>query len=77
LAPVLERPRSAFALFFRATIPISHVSVFDLDVASINLEGLDALAPGLDPSVDAICGGILRDEPFENPRVTPGGSALP
>ncbi|MHC4211129.1 MAG: capsular polysaccharide export protein, LipB/KpsS family, partial [Planctomycetota bacterium] len=76
-APVALARRYAYSLFFRATIPISHVSVFDLDVASINLEGLEALAPGLDPSVDAICGSILRDEPFENPRVTPGGSALP
>jgi hypothetical protein len=46
-APVALARRYAYSLFFRATIPISHVSVFDLDVASINLEGLEALAPGL------------------------------
>jgi hypothetical protein len=76
-SPVALARRYAYALFFRATIPISHVSVFDLDVASINLQDLDALAPGRDRSVDAVCRGILRDEPFENPRVTPGDSRLP
>ncbi len=59
--------RYAYALFFRNDIPINHFQSNDFDVAQLCLEDWSDLALGADRSLDAICRGVLLDEPFENP----------
>jgi hypothetical protein len=54
-------------LFFRNDIPIDHFQTNDFNVAQLCLDDGSDLAPGADRSLDAICRGVLLDEPFENP----------
>lgn len=60
--------RYAYALFFRNDIPVTHFRRQDMNVTAIDLAGAEDLAPGRDPGLDAICRGVLFDEPFENPH---------
>lgn len=60
--------RYAYALFFRNDIPINHFQSNDFNVAKLHLDNWSDLLPGADRSIDAICRGILFDEPFENPE---------
>lgn len=57
--------RYAYALFFRASIPIEHYEALDQNVTRINLSSLADLRPGMNASIDLICRGVLLDEPFE------------
>lgn len=59
--------RYAYAVFFRADIPIRHFKMLDIHVAEILINSLHDLLPNGDPCIDALCRGILLDEPFENP----------
>lgn len=59
--------RYAYCLFFRNDIPIEHFRMDEFNIASLPIESLDDLAPGQDPSMDAICRGVLLDEPYGNP----------
>ena len=59
--------RYAYALFFRNDIPINHFQSNDFNVAKLRLDDWSDLLPGVDRSLDAICRGVLFDEPFENP----------
>lgn len=60
--------RYAWALFFRNDIPVTHLRRKNIDVTDICIESADDLAPGVNPSIDAICRGVLCGEPFENPE---------
>ncbi len=60
--------RYAWALFFRNDIPVTHLHRNNLNVTDICIESADDLAPGVHPSIDAICRGVLCSEPFENPE---------
>lgn len=60
--------RYAYALFFRNDIPINHFCIEDVNVSDLTIKSLVDLLPSADPSMDAICRGILYDEPFENPE---------
>ena len=62
--------RYAYALFFRSNIPIEFYTVLNQDVTEIRYERLADLAPGNDPALDAVCRGVLLDEPFEAPEPT-------
>lgn len=69
---VLEPPgelgrRYAYAVFFRADIPIGHFRMFDIYVADFTMASLADVSPGRDRYIDAVCRGVLFDEPFENP----------
>lgn len=59
--------RYAYAVFFRADIPIGHFRMLDIYVADLTIDSLADLAPGRDRYIDTVCRGILLDEPFENP----------
>ena len=59
--------RYAYAVFFRADIPIRHFRMLDIHVAEVLIDTLADLLPGRDPCMDALCRGVLLDEPFENP----------
>jgi len=60
--------RYAYAVFFRADIPINHFRMLDIYVGDLTVERLSDLAPGRDACMDALCRGILLDESFENPH---------
>ncbi|MCH8822175.1 MAG: hypothetical protein IH984_01580 [Planctomycetes bacterium] len=60
--------RYAWALFFRNDIPVTHLRRNNLNITDICIESADDLAPGVNPSIDAICRGVLCGEPFENPE---------
>ncbi len=60
--------RFAYAQFFRVDVPVSHFRFRGSVVADLPLRSLGTLAPGADPSIDAVCRGILCDAPFENPE---------
>ena len=62
--------RYAYALCFRANLIISHFDLLDVNVKSLNIDSLAELAPGRDAVVDAVCRGVLNDEPFEAPATT-------
>ena len=61
--------RYAWALFFRNDIPVTHLRRKNLNITDICIESADDLAPGVHPSIDVICRGVLCGEPFENPEV--------
>jgi hypothetical protein len=56
--------RYAYAAFFRTILPVTHFDSIDLRVTALNMESLDDLAPGGDDTIDAICRGVLFDEPI-------------
>ncbi len=56
--------RYAYAAFFRSVLPIRHYTAVFPNITSLNLDTLDDLAPGCDPTMDVICRGVLLDEPF-------------
>jgi hypothetical protein len=56
--------RYAYSIFFRANIPVRCFGIRGLDVETVHIQSLNDLAPGRDPSMDVVCRGILRDEPF-------------
>ena len=57
--------RYAYALFFRASLPLDHFETLDQNVTHVNLSSLADLRPGVNESLDLICRGVLMDEPFE------------
>jgi hypothetical protein len=59
--------RYAYAVFFRADIPINHFRMLDINVAELTMSSLADLLPGCDPCMDAMCRGVLCDDLFENP----------
>ncbi len=59
--------RYAYAVFFRADIPIGHFRMLDIYVADMTIDSLADVAPGRDRYIDSLCRGVLLDEPFENP----------
>ncbi len=60
--------RYAYEFFFRSDLPITHYQLAnDFDVLELNLNDLRDIAPGCDSTIDAICRGVLLDEPFINP----------
>jgi hypothetical protein len=59
--------RYAYAYFFRSAIPIALFDRLDHELATINIRSANELAPGCHPALDAICRGILCDEPIVNP----------
>lgn len=61
--------RYAWSLFFRNDIPVTHLRRHDVHVADVLLESTADLAPGVHPSIDAICRGVMSDDPFANPDV--------
>jgi len=63
--------RYAYAVFFRADIPIQHFRMLDIHVADLLIDSLADLLPGQDACMDALCRGVLLDEPFENPIQPP------
>ena len=63
--------RYAYSLFFRNDIPINHFCMEDFHISAITIDSAAELCPGVDPSMDVICRGILFDEPFENPETRP------
>ena len=65
--PLQLARRYAYAFFFRSNIPVTHYNVLDLGVTSLNINSLEDIAPGRDPSMDIICRGILLDELMEYP----------
>ncbi len=69
--------RYAWALFFRNDIPVTHLRRKNLTITDLCIDGADDLAPGVHPSIDAICRGVLCGEPFENPEVQGGAVAAP
>ena len=56
--------RYAYTVFFRGVLPLHHFSFMYPNVTAVNLNRLEDLAPGKDPTMDIICRGILLDEPF-------------
>lgn len=63
--------RYAYAVFFRADIPIQHFRMLDIHVADLLIDSLADLLPERDMCIDALCRGVLLDEPFENPIQPP------
>lgn len=61
--------RYAYAYFFRSAIPIDLYDRLDHELSAINITSVADLAPGNHRALDAICNGILRDEPIVNPHV--------
>lgn len=62
--PRAVQERYAYAVFFRSVLPVRFYSERELNITAIHLDRLADLAPGYDESLDAICRGILLDEPF-------------
>lgn len=61
--------RYAWGLFFRNDIPITHMNRAEIvHVTELLIDSSADLAPGAHPSIDAICRGVLCNEPFENPH---------
>lgn len=56
--------RYAYAAFFRSILPIRHYTAVFPNITSLNLDTLNDLATGCDPTMDVICRGVLLDEPF-------------
>ena len=56
--------RYAYAVFFRSVLPQRFYSAVYPNVTAIHLDSIADLAPGRDPTIDIVCNGILRDEPF-------------
>lgn len=56
--------RYAYALFFRSALPVRHFTAVFPNVTALHIKGLEELAPGRDPTMDAVCRTILLDEPF-------------
>ena len=63
--------RYAYAVFFRSLLPIRHYRSTFPNVTGLNLDTLDDLAPGRDPTIDVICRGVLADAPFHNAGQSP------
>lgn len=62
--------RYAYELFFRSNLPINHYQLADnFNILALNINDLRDLGPGRDTTMDAVCRGILLDEPFINPSV--------
>lgn len=59
--------RYAYAYFFRSAIPVALYDRLDHELSAINIASARDLAPGSDSPLDAICNGILRDDPIVNP----------
>jgi hypothetical protein len=59
--------RYAYAVFFRADIPINHFRMLDINIAELTINDLADLLPGRDPCMDVMCRGVLCDDLYENP----------
>lgn len=59
--------RYAYAVFFRADIPINHFRMLDINIADLTMSDLSDLLPGRDPCMDVMCRGALCDDLYENP----------
>jgi hypothetical protein len=57
--------RYAHTLYFRKSIPFEPLDVDGWAAVGLALDALDELRPGVFPGLDALCRGILDDEPFE------------
>jgi len=68
LAPPSEVGRRyAYAYFFRSAIPIALFDRLDHELSAIRIASSAELAPGHHADLDAVCRGILCDEPIVNP----------
>jgi len=59
--------RYAYAYFFRSAIPLALFDRLDHELATIHISSATDLGPGCSAALDAICNGILRDDPIVNP----------
>jgi hypothetical protein len=57
--------RYAHTLYFRKSIPFEPLDVDGWAPVGLALDALDELRPGTFPGLDALCRGVLDDEPFE------------